>query len=97
MSSLETRSQNEPKTSVENEGKLCKEEDSCKPSSPPTNSFHEEMHMDISSDVEKISLDDASNNNGYNRMCEAAPTPSRKRSAFICSYVNFMRCIFLTF
>ncbi|RCV21542.1 hypothetical protein SETIT_4G147600v2 [Setaria italica] len=81
ISSLEitTRSRNKPNTSIENEGKLCKEEHSCKPSSLPTNSFHEEMDVDTSSNVEKISPDDASNNNGHNGMCEAAPTPSRKR------------------
>ncbi|KAG2605585.1 ubiquitin-like-specific protease 1D [Panicum virgatum] len=81
ISSLEitTRSLNEPNTSVENEGKLCKEEDSCKPSSEPTDLFHEELHVDTSYNTEKISSDDASNNNDHNRICEAAPTPSRKR------------------
>jgi len=81
ISSLEitTRSLNEPNTSVENEGKLCKEEDSCKPSSEPTDLFHEELHVDTSYNTEKISSDDASNNNDHNRICEAPPTPSRKR------------------
>ncbi|PUZ61256.1 hypothetical protein GQ55_4G261200 [Panicum hallii var. hallii] len=81
ISSLEitTRSRNEPNTSVENERKLCKEEDSCKPSSEPTDLFHEELPIDTSSNTEKISSDDASNNNDHNRICEAAPTPSRKR------------------
>ncbi|RLM56044.1 ubiquitin-like-specific protease 1D [Panicum miliaceum] len=81
ISSLEitTRSRNEPNTSVENERKLGKEEDSCLPSSEPTDLFHQELHVDTSSNTEKISSDDASNNNDHNRICEAAPTPSRKR------------------
>jgi len=74
-----TRSRNEPNASVENEGKLCKEEDSCKPSSEPTNLFNEELHVDTSSNTEKISSYDASNNNDRNRICEATPTPTRKR------------------
>jgi len=99
ISSLEitTRSLNEPNTSVENEGKLCKEEDSCKPSSEPTDLFHEELHVDTSYNTEKISSDDASNNNDHNRICEAPPTPSRKRSVFIRFCVNFIRYFLFLF
>ena len=86
---ITTRSLNEPNTSVENEGKLCKEEDSCKPSSEPTNLFNEELHVDTSSNTEKISSYDASNNNDRNRICEATPTPTRKRSVFICFLCQF--------
>ena len=94
---ITTRSLNEPNTSVENEGKLCKEEDSCKPSSEPTDLFHEELHVDTSYNTEKISSDDASNNNDHNRICEAAPTPSRKRSVFIRFCVNFIRYFLFLF
>ncbi|CAN6164039.1 unnamed protein product [Urochloa humidicola] len=77
--SLEITSRHEPDTSVKNEGKLCNDEDSCKPSSQPTNFFDEELHVDTSSNMEKISSDDASNNNGHSRTCQTAHTPSRKR------------------
>ncbi|CAL5038453.1 unnamed protein product [Urochloa decumbens] len=76
---ITTSRRHERNTSVKNEGKLCNEEDSCKPSSQPTNLFNEELHLDTSSNMEKISSDDASNDNCHNRMCEVAHTPSRKR------------------
>ncbi|CAN6201606.1 unnamed protein product [Urochloa humidicola] len=91
ISSLEitSRSLNELNTKVENEGKLCKKEDSCQPSLQPTNLFHEEMHVDTSSNMEKISSDDASNNNGDNRLCEVAPTPSPSRKRKGADAANF--------
>ncbi|CAN6216934.1 unnamed protein product [Urochloa humidicola] len=79
ISSLEITSRHELDTSVRNEGKLCNDEDSCKLSSQPANFFDEELHVDTSSNMEKMSSDDPSNNNGHSRMCQAAQTPSRKR------------------
>ncbi|KAJ1259377.1 hypothetical protein BS78_10G149800 [Paspalum vaginatum] len=81
ISSLEitSRSTHMPNTLIENEGKLCKEKDTCGSSSQPTNSFHEELHLDTSANIEKTSDDNATNNIGRNRTCELAPTSSRKR------------------
>lgn len=60
------------------------EEDSCKPSSQRTDLIHEELHACTSTNMEKVPSDDASNKNGHGGMCEAALTPSRKRSVFVC-------------
>ncbi|XP_062232929.1 ubiquitin-like-specific protease 1D [Phragmites australis] len=80
ISSSETRrSPNEPNTLVENEGKLCEEKESCKTSLQPTNSSHRELCLDNSINMKKISADDASKDNGHNRMWEPSSTPSRKR------------------
>ncbi|TVU11281.1 hypothetical protein EJB05_44856 [Eragrostis curvula] len=76
---ITSRRPDKSKKSVKNEGKLCQEKNSCKSSSQTTNSSREELYLDNSANMEKISSDDSPKDNGHDRMCTPAPTPSRKR------------------
>lgn len=68
----------DPKTSTDNEGILCEEEDSCK-CKPSTS--QKASYVDRSTYMENIDAADDGKDNGYSRICKDAHT-SRKRLVY---------------
>uniref|UniRef100_A0A0E0PY29 Ubiquitin-like protease family profile domain-containing protein n=1 Tax=Oryza rufipogon TaxID=4529 RepID=A0A0E0PY29_ORYRU len=78
----------DPKTSTDNEGILCEEEDSCK-CKPSTS--QKASYVDRSTYMENIDAADDGKDNGYSRICKDAHTSRKRNGEFSPSFSMRLR------